>query len=126
MAQGILQSVDSSIEVRSAGTNPASRINPFAVKVMLEIGIDISRNKPKHVEIFTHEEWDYVITVCAEADQSCPVFTGKVKNRVRFYFDDPANVTGKEEFVLSEFRRIRDQIKNAFLRLYSEEINPSE
>jgi arsenate reductase len=66
------------------------------------------------VRLYLDEEWDYVITVCGGANESCPMFTGKVKHRLHFGFDDPASVTGDTEYVMSEFRRIRNEIKNNF------------
>lgn len=120
MAQGFLQSFDSRIEVRSAGTFPALKVNPYAVKVMGEAGIDITSNSPKSVDEFLSDEWDYVITVCDDAKETCPVFLGRVKHRVHFGFEDPSNVAGSEEFILSEFRRIRDEIRTAFHKFYND------
>ena len=119
MAQGFLTSFDDKIEVESAGTQPASKVNLNAVKVMGETGIDISKNSPKSVDEFLNNEWDYVITVCDDAKETCPVFLGKVKHRMHFGFEDPSNATGSEEFIMSEFRRIRDEIKTTFFRFYN-------
>ena len=124
MAHGLLQSFDKNIEVHSAGTFPAARINSRAVKVMAEVGIDISRNSPKSVNEFLNDHWDYVITVCDEAKETCPVFLGKVKYRLHMGYEDPSFKTGTEEYILSEFRRIRDKIKNDFFKLYFEKIKP--
>ena len=122
MAQGFLQSFDKNITVHSAGTEPASQVNPKAVKVMDEEDIDISHHKPKMVDEYLKEEWDYVITVCDRANETCPVFFGKVKNRLHIGFEDPSHATGTEEFIWSEFRRIRDEIKKEFYKLYVEQI----
>jgi arsenate reductase len=119
MAQGFLKSFDDKIEVESAGTQPASKVNLNAVKVMGETGIDISKNSPKSVDEFLNNEWDYVITVCDDAKETCPVFLGKVKHRMHFGFEDPSNASGSEEFIMSEFRRIRDEIKTTFFRFYN-------
>jgi arsenate reductase len=119
MAQGFLTSFDDKIEVESAGTQPASNVNPNAVKVMDEAGIDISKKSPKSVDEFLNDEWDYVITVCDNAKETCPVFLGKVKQHMHFGFEDPSNATGSEEFIMSEFRRIRDEIKTTFFRFYN-------
>lgn len=119
MAQGFLKSFDDKIEVESAGTQPASKVNLNAVKVMGETGIDISKNSPKSVDEFLNDEWDYVITVCDDAKETCPVFLGKVKHRMHFGFEDPSNASGSEEFIMSEFRRIRDEIKTTFFRFYN-------
>jgi len=79
MAHGWLQSFDESLEVYSAGTAPAPQVNPNAVKAMAEAGIDISTHTPKSVDLYLDQEWDYVITVCGGANESCPAFVGNVK-----------------------------------------------
>ncbi|MBG0860555.1 MAG: arsenate reductase ArsC [Bacteroidales bacterium] len=119
MAQGFLQSYDKAIEVHSAGTFPAERINSKAVEVMAEAGIDISKNSPKSVDEFLNDQWDYVITVCDAANETCPVFFGKVKHRLHIGFTDPSKITGSEEFIMSEFRRIRDEIEEEFYKFYN-------
>lgn len=119
MAQGILQNIDKKIKVCSAGTFPAQAVNHRAVAVMSEIGIDIGKNYPKSVDIYLDEEWDYVITVCDDAKESCPVFLGKVSHRLHMGFQDPSHATGSEEYIMGEFRRIRDKIKNDFLIFYN-------
>jgi arsenate reductase len=118
MAQGFLKSFDSSLTLRSAGTDPAHKINEKAVTVMKEAGIDISHYRPKSVEIYLDEAWDYVITVCDDANETCPVFTGKVNHRLHIGFEDPSKVTGNDEFIWSEFRRVRDEIHEQFYDLY--------
>ncbi len=124
MAHGFLQSFDNNLIVRSAGTEPAARVNPTAIQVMRESGIDISSHKPESVDQYKTEEWDYVITVCDHANETCPVFSGKVKNRLHIGFEDPSHAKGTEDFILSEFRRVRDEIKNAFYELYIDQIKP--
>jgi arsenate reductase len=124
MAHGFLQSFDKNIIVCSAGTEPASQVNPKAVKVMKEIGIDISDHTPKMVDQYLNEEWDYVITVCDHANETCPAFFGKVKHRLHIGFEDPSHAIGTEEFIWSEFKRVRDEIKEGFWKLYVEEIKP--
>jgi len=118
MAEAFLKSFDYEMKVVSAGTEPSSQVHPKAVQVMKEVGIDISDGKPKSVNDFIDESFDYVITVCGGAKESCPVFTGDVKHRLHIGFDDPAEVEGSEEFILSEFRRIRDEIKRDFKKFY--------
>jgi arsenate reductase len=118
MAEGFLKSLDGNLEVSSAGTKPEVKVNPNAVKVMNEIGIDISSCKPKNADIFINEEFDYVITVCDSAKESCPVFTGKVKHRLHIGFEDPAEARGTEEDVLEVYRKVRDQIGNEFAKFY--------
>ncbi|HEX2865876.1 MAG TPA: arsenate reductase ArsC [Ignavibacteriales bacterium] len=120
MAEGFLKSFDKDLEVFSAGTKPASKVNPFAVKVMREIGIDISQEHPKDVEKFLGQPFDYVITVCGNAKETCPVFMGKVEHRLHIGFDDPADATGSEEEILLEFRRVRDEIEHDFHKFYKE------
>ena len=119
MAHGFLQSFDDKITVRSAGTEPALSINRRAVMVMKEVGIDISHHTPRLVEQYLDEEWDYVITVCDNAKETCPLFMGKVKYRLHIGFEDPSNATGSEEFIMSEFRRVRDEIRTEFEKLYT-------
>ncbi|HQQ02737.1 MAG TPA: arsenate reductase ArsC [Bacteroidales bacterium] len=122
MAEGFLESLNNEIEVHSAGTQPAPSVNPYAIRVMREVGIDISHNKTHHVEEFLDEEWDYVITVCGGAKETCPAFIGKVKNRVHIGFDDPAEAKGTDEEVLATFRRVRDEIKVEFQKFYNEHL----
>lgn len=124
MAQGFLQSFNKNIEVCSAGTIPASKVNSRAIIVMAEVGIDISKNTPKSVNKFLDDQWDYVITVCDDAKETCPVFIGKAKDRLHMGFEDPSNVTGSEDLIMSEFRRVRDLIKDEFFILYIEKIKP--
>ncbi len=122
MAHGFLQAMDSSLEVFSGGTQPAARVNARAVEVMREAGIDIASHIPTHVNVYLDQEWDYVITVCGGANESCPTFTGKVGRRLHMGFDDPSHAEGSPEFIDSEFRRVRDEIRAAFARFYRSEI----
>jgi arsenate reductase len=122
MAHGFLQSFDKDLIVRSAGTEASGKLNKGAVKAMKEIGLDISHHTSDSVEKYLGEEWDYVITVCGGANEACPAFMGKVKNRIHIGFDDPSHATGTDEFIWSEFQRVRDEIKEAFSKFYSEEI----
>lgn len=118
MAQGFLQSFSKALSVHSAGTEPAKEVHPLAVKTMAEAGIDISKNVPARVDDYLDREWDYVITVCDQANESCPLFTEKVKHRLHMGFEDPAKATGTREEVLSVFRTVRDQIMEAFSTFY--------
>ena len=118
MAEGFLKSFDKTLEVFSAGTHPADKVNPNAVKVMNEIGIDISHHVPELVDNYIDQEWDYVITVCGGAKEVCPAFVGKVKNRLHIGFDDPADAVGSEEEVMAVYRRVRDEIKQEFGKFY--------
>jgi len=125
MAQGLLQSFDASLEIYSAGTKPSANVNEHAIKVMAEIGIDISSNTPKNVNIYLGQDWDYVITVCGRANEFCPIFYGKVKHRIHIGFDDPSLITGTEEYILSEFRHTRDKLKQRLHKFYEENLKAS-
>lgn len=118
MAEGFLKSFDKNLEVYSAGTKPADKVNPKAVQVMNEVGIDISKNYPKDVEQFINESFDYVITVCDNAKETCPVFVGKVGKQLHIGFEDPAEATGTEDEILAVFRKVRDEIKKDFHEFY--------
>jgi arsenate reductase len=110
MAEGLLRhDAGGRFEVFSAGTRP-SRVRSEAIAVMRELGIDISGNRSKHVDEFADRKFDYVLTVCDNAKQSCPIFPG---NAVRIHrsFDDPAALEAPEEERLALFRRVRDEIR---------------
>jgi len=110
MAEGLLrQDAGNVYEVFSAGTKP-SHVRPEAIAVMREVGIDISGHRSKSVDEFAGQEFDYVITVCDNAKQSCPVFPGRTK-RIHWSIEDPAAVQGSEEERLAAFRRIRDELR---------------
>jgi arsenate reductase len=120
MAEGFLKSFDSDIEVYSAGTNPSSQVHPKAIQVMEEIGIDILSGYPKDVSQFLDKSFDYVITVCDNAKETCPVFLGKVNEQLHIGFEDPAEATGSAEEILAVFRRVRDEIQRDFRKFYDE------
>lgn len=122
MAEGFLKSFDSELEVHSAGTNPSKQVHPKAIQVMKEVGIDLSQNYPKMVDQFLSEPFDYVITVCDNAKETCPVFIGKVGKQLHIGFEDPADATGTEEEILSIFRKVRDEIKRDFYEFYSDKL----
>jgi arsenate reductase len=122
MAEGFLKSLDSSLEVYSAGTKAEGRVNPRAVKAMKEKGIDISTGKPEPVTDYIDMPFDYVITVCDGAREVCPVFTGDVKKQLHIGFDDPAAAVGTDEEVMAVFRRVRDEIFRDFRKFYEEEV----
>jgi len=126
MAEGFLKSFGPDLEVHSAGTNPAARVHPKAVEVMQEDYIDLSNHSPKHVDVFLDESFDFVITVCGGANESCPNFTGNVGKRLHIGFDDPAEATGTEEEVMEVFRRVRDEIKNDFFIFYKNHIKKTQ
>ena len=120
MAEGFLKSFDEKLNVVSAGTEPSEKVHPLAIKVMQEEDIDISNGYPKNVLEFLDKEFDYVVTVCDGAKETCPYFSGNVRHRMHIGFDDPAEVEGHEEYKLSEFRRVRDEIKRDFSKFYEE------
>jgi arsenate reductase len=109
MAEGLLRSFyGDKYEVFSAGVNPTS-VNPNAITVMKEIGIDISGQKSKSVNEFINQIFDIIITVCDNAKESCPIFQGKAE-RLHWSFFDPAEAVGTQEEILQVFRKIRDEI----------------
>jgi len=111
MAEGLLRHMAGDrLEVHSAGTRPGS-VRPEAIAALAEIGIDIRTHRSKHVDDFAGQPFDYVITVCDHAKQSCPVFPVGTR-RIHWSFEDPAATTGDQPHRLAEFRRIRDQISH--------------
>ena len=122
MAEGFLKSFNANLEVYSAGTEPSGQIHPKAVQVMAEEGIDISAGYPKNADQFLNQSFEYVITVCDNAKETCPVFMGSVTHRLHIGFDDPADAVGTEEEILAEFRRVRDEIKRDFEQFYKTQI----
>lgn len=109
MAEGFLRHIaGDKFEVESAGTI-ASFVRPQAIAAMIEIGIDISGHRSKCLDEFLGQSFEYVITVCDNANQNCPVFLGKAE-RIHWRFDDPAEAAGSDEDILSVFRRVRDEI----------------
>jgi len=122
MAEGFLKSFNENLKVVSAGTKPSNKVHPKAIEVMKQVGIDISKNTPTSVDDFLNSNFDYVITVCGGAKESCPIFQGNVKNNIHIGFDDPADATGTNEEITAEFIRIRNEIKRDFLDFYNEKI----
>jgi len=122
MAEGFLKSFDKNLEVYSAGIKPAEKVNPFAVKAMNEVGIDISNGVAEDVEKYLTQSFDYVITVCDKAKETCPIFMGDVKHRLHIGFDDPADAVGTEEEIMPVYRRVRDEIKRDFYEFYLREL----
>ncbi len=110
MAEGILRNLyGGRFDVSSAGTEP-SRVNPYAVRVMAEIGMDISDHKSKSLDMYAGTHFDYVVTVCDSANEACPVFTGGGR-KLHKGFPDPAGFGGKDEEITAGFRTVRDEIK---------------
>jgi arsenate reductase len=114
IAEGILrQSAGVWLNVQSAGSKPSGLVHPLAVRVMAEIGVDISAHRSKSMNEFLDKKVETVITVCGNADQACPIFPGQV-NRHHWPFDDPAHAEGTEEEKLQFFRRVRDEMRRVF------------
>ncbi|PYJ08905.1 MAG: low molecular weight phosphatase family protein [Verrucomicrobia bacterium] len=114
IAEGILRgAAGGTLDVQSAGSRPAGFVHPLAIRVMAEIGIDISRHRSKPLTQFLNQDIETVITVCGDADLACPQFPGRV-NRLHWPFEDPANAAGSEEEKLAVFRHVRDKIRRAF------------
>ncbi len=122
MAEGFLKALAPELKVYSAGTEPGEKVHPMTIEVMNEAGIDLSDGYPKPVEIFINTPFDYVITVCDDARESCPVFTGEVKHRLHIGFDDPAEATGTKAEIRAVFTRVRNEIKRDFTKFYKEHI----
>ncbi|MEE4255610.1 MAG: arsenate reductase ArsC [Bacteroidales bacterium] len=118
MAEGFLKYIGPELEVSSAGTQAEGKVNPYAIKAMAELGIDISRQRSESITKYLDKAFDYVITVCDGAKESCPVFLGDVKHRIHIGFDDPAAAKGSEKEVMPIYRRVRDEIKSAFTKFY--------
>ena len=113
MAEGLFKHITQSrYDIYSAGTKP-SIVRPEAVKVLSEIGIDISNNRSKSVDEFVNEEIDYVLTVCDNAKENCPYFPTKTEI-IHYSFEDPAEIEGDKETRLNAFRKVRDEIKKYF------------
>ena len=126
MAEGILKSVaGESLNVQSAGSNPAGYVHPLAIKALGEIGIDISSNSSKHMNEFLEQNVETVITVCGNADQACPVYPGQV-NRFHWPFFDPAKAEGSEEEIYEKFKTVRDEIRKVFTDYGKERIEQLE
>ena len=114
IAEGILKAeLGDLFRIESAGSNPSGYVHPLAIRVLEEIGIDISTHRSKHLDEFLNDDIETVITVCGNADQACPMFPGQA-NRHHFPFDDPAHAEGSEDERLKVFRRVRDEIRAVF------------
>ncbi len=118
MAEGLVNhDLIGRFEAFSAGTEP-SFVNPLAIAVMKELGIDISRQRSKGLNEFAGQNFDYVITLCSQADEACPVFFGGTK-KMHMGFPDPTTTTGAEKEKINTFRKIRDQIREKIIKLLS-------
>ena len=122
MAEGILKSIDSSLEVFSAGISPANGVNRRAIQVMREIGIDISLGFTKNFESFINENFDYVLIVCKNARMNIPEFEGEVKNYAYIGFEDPWEAQGSNDDVMMVFRKVRDKMKRELFQFYLDNV----
>jgi arsenate reductase len=114
MAEGILRAaLGSELQVASAGSKPAGFVEPLAIEVMREIGIDIAGHRSKHFDELMHRNVETLITVCGDVHQACPMFPGQI-NRHHWPFDDPAKAQGSPAQRIESFRRIRDDIRRVF------------
>ena len=112
MAEGLLSYFSTNTKVYSAGTKP-EKINPFAIKAMAEMGIDISKNTSNHVDEYTDIDFDYVFAVCDNAKELCPIYP-KAKQMIHHSFTDPADATGTEQEQLRVYVEVRDQLSDYF------------
>ena len=118
MAEGLVNhDLGDRITAFSAGTE-ATRVNPLAAKVMAEIGIDLSGHSSKTLDQFAAESFDFVITLCGDANEKCPLFFGGVE-RLHMGFEDPSRLPGNEEEVLPEYRRVRDEIRQVMQEFFT-------
>lgn len=117
MAEGIVNHfLGQRFQAFSAGTE-ATSVNPRAIAIMAEIGIDITGHRSKTMDEFSGESFDYVITLCGDANEKCPLFFGGVE-RMHIGFHDPSKVTGTDEEVMADFRKVRDEIKTTLLEFF--------
>ena len=120
MAEGLINHfLGDRYQAFSAGTE-ATRVNPLAARVMAEIGIDLAKHRSKTMDEFASETFDYVITLCGDANEKCPLFFGGVQ-RVHLGFDDPSRLPGSDDEVLPEYRRVRDEIRQRLTKFFTEE-----
>ena len=118
MAEGLLNRYGADeYRAYSAGSKPEKEINPFAIKVMAEIGIDISQAIPKHVSVFNNDYFDYVITVCGDGE-TCPVFLGEFGTSEHYPFPDPAACRGTNDEITTFYRKVRDDIRGMIFKYF--------
>lgn len=118
MAEAYLQSFDSKLEVMSAGSKPDNQIHPLAIEVMKEDGIDISNKKPKKIDQYLNESFDYVLTLCNKETSLLDAFNGNVQNKIHLNFEDPLTNCDDNSNEIETFRQTRDDIKENFERFY--------
>lgn len=124
MAEGFLRALAGDrFDVASAGTE-ATRVHPLAIRAMEEVGIDLGEHTSKTIDVFLGQPWDYVITVCDNANERCPMFPGGT-TRIHWSFDDPSQATGTDEDKLRRFRRVRDEILTRLRQWLADHGNPA-
>ena len=121
MAEGLLTSFSSNTKVYSAGTKP-EKVNPFAIKAMAEIGIDISQNTSNHADEYAYIDFDYVFTVCDNAKEICPIYP-KAKQMIHNNFTDPADATGSYQEQLKVYIKVRNQLRDYFKTFAENELS---
>jgi arsenate reductase len=121
MAEGIFMYLKPDYKAFSAGVSPEKEVSPYAIRVMKELGIDISHHTPKHSDTFLTQSFDYVITVCEHAQEHCPVFAGVVKQHKHIGFPDPYHAKGTDEEVIQVYRKVRDDIMLSLKQFILEE-----
>ena len=124
MAEGLINhDLTGEVQAFSAGVR-ATRVNPRAIQVMAELGIDISRQRSKSMDEFREEQFDLAITLCDQAQKQCPMFPG-ANRLIHMGFSDPAKATGTEAEIMNEFRRVRDEIRQKMVPFLQEELRVS-
>ena len=121
MAEGLLTSFSSNTKVYSAGTKP-EKVNPYAIKAMAEMGVDISKNTSNHVDEYADFDFDYVFTVCDNAKEICPIFP-KAKQMIHHSFSDPAGATGAKQEQLKVYIEVRNQLRDYFKAFAEDELS---
>jgi len=121
MAEGWLRKLGGDrYESLSAGAKPSGYVHPLAIKAMVEVGVDVSQHRSKSIDEFNDQTLDVLVTVCDNARESCPTFTG-AKRMLHWSFDDPALATGTDAEKMSVFRRVRDEIRQRITNYLQEE-----
>lgn len=123
MAAAFLREIDPSLNVFSAGILPAKEIHPLTIKVMSELGFDLSSYSPNDISEFLDQNWDVVVTVCDFAELNCPIQISQIRKRIHYRFADPVDYSGSEESKIRVFREVRDLISEKMDELYQDLIS---
>lgn len=124
MAETFLKELNPDMEVYSAGTKVAQQVHPKTIEVMMEAGYNITNNVPEDVSKHINQPWDYVVTVCDDAKESCPVFQAHIGKKIHYRFIDPATELCIEEQRIMLFRQVRDELKSKMKEFYFDFIHP--